>query len=534
MRVDSMKKRVFIIVLDSFGVGELPDAAEWNDEGSNTLGAVRGHEDFFCPTMTKLGLFNIDGVGGGIRKPMGTFAKLSEVSKGKDSTIGHWELGGILSPEPLPTYPEGFPPEIIEEFERQTGRKVLANKPYSGTDVIRDFGREHVKTGALIVYTSADSVFQIAAHEDVVPVEELYRYCEIARKILVGKHGVARVIARPFTGEWPYTRTANRHDFSLEPPKETMNDRLKSAGYDVISVGKIYDLFGGRGFTEFTRTKNNVNGMEVTLEIEERDFCGLCFTNLVDFDMTYGHRNDIAGYAKALSVFDRQLAVFLEKMRPDDLLIVTADHGCDPATPSTDHSREYVPMLLFGKHVREGLNLHTRGSFSDVCATVLAYFGVEKGETAGTSFLQEALSDAAFLPEDAPDDRTLYRLALEAREKAYTPYSHYRVGAALLTAEGRVYTGCNIENAAYTPTVCAERTAFFKAVSEGERRFAKIAIAGGREGEISSFCAPCGVCRQVMAEFCDEDFILVLGGLDEVREYRLSEILPEMFTKKEL
>ena len=302
----------------------------------------------------------------------------------------------------------------------------------------------------------------------------------------------------------------------------------------MISVGKIYDLFGGRGFTEFTRTKSNVNGMEVTLEIEDRDFNGLCFTNLVDFDMTYGHRNDIAGYAKALSVFDRQLAVFLEKMRPDDLLIVTADHGCDPATPSTDHSREYVPMLLYGKHVRQGLNLHTRGCFADVCATVLAYFGVEKGETAGTSFLQEALSAAAFLPEDAPDDRTLYRLALEAREKAYTPYSHYRVGAALLTAEGRVYTGCNIETAAYTPTVCAERTAFFKAVSEGERRFAKIAIAGGREGEISSFCAPCGVCRQVMAEFCDEDFILVLGGLDEVREYRLSEILPEMFTKKEL
>ena len=529
-----MSKRVFIIVLDSFGVGELPDANLWNDEGSNTLGAVRNHENFYCPTMTELGLFNIDGVGGGIAKPRGTFAKLREVSMGKDSTIGHWELGGIISPEPLPTYPDGFPPEVVEEFERLTGRKVLVNKPYSGTDVIRDYGKQQVETGDLIVYTSADSVFQIAAHEDVIPVEELYRICEIARKMLVGKHGVARVIARPFTGEWPYTRTANRHDFSLEPPQETVNDRLKAAGYDVISVGKIYDLFGGRGFTEFTRTKNNVNGMEVTLEIEDRDFNGLCFTNLVDFDMTYGHRNDVAGYAKALTVFDRQLSQFIGKMRPDDLLIITADHGCDPETPSTDHSREYVPMLLYGKHVRQGLNLHTRDCFADVCATVLEYFGVDKGATKGTSFLREALSDAAFLPAEAPDDEKLYQMALEARKKAYTPYSHYQVGAALMTAEGKVYTGCNIENATYTPTICAERTAFFKAVSEGELHFAKIAIAGGREGEVSDFCSPCGVCRQVMAEFCDEDFILVLGGPAGVKEYRLSDILPEMFTKKEL
>ena len=529
-----MKKRVFIIVLDSFGVGELPDAALWNDEGSNTLGAVRNHENFYCPTMTELGLFNIDGVGGGVDRPRGAYAKLKEVSQGKDSTIGHWELGGIVSPEPLPTYPDGFPPEVIEEFERLTGRGVLVNKPYSGTDVIRDYGRQHVETGDLIVYTSADSVFQIAAHEDVVPIDELYRICEIARKMLVGKHGVARVIARPFTGEWPYTRTANRHDFSLEPPADTVNDRLKAAGYDVISVGKIYDLFGGRGFTEFTRTQNNVNGMEVTLDMAERDFNGLCFTNLVDFDMVYGHRNDVAGYAKALTVFDRQLRELIGKMRPDDLLIITADHGCDPSTPSTDHSREYVPMLLYGKHVRQGLNLHTRACFADVCATVLDYFGVEPGKTAGKSFLREALSDAAFLPDDAPDDEGLYRMALEARRKSYAPYSHYQVGAALMTADGRVYTGCNIENATYTPTICAERTAFFKAVSEGERHFAKIAIAGGREGEIADFCAPCGVCRQVMAEFCDKDFILVLGGPAGVGEYRLEEVLPEMFTKNEL
>ena len=529
-----MSKRVFIIVLDSFGVGEAPDAALWNDEGSNTLLAVRHDSHFYCPEMTRIGLFNIDKVGGGIEKPQGTFARLQEISMGKDSTIGHWEIGGVVSPEPLPTYPDGFPPEVIEEFEKQTGRKVLVNKPYSGTDVIRDYGRQHVETGDLIVYTSADSVFQIAAHEDVVPIDELYRICEIARKILVGKHGVARVIARPFTGEWPYTRTANRHDFSLVPPKDTMLDKIKAAGLDSISVGKIYDLFGERGFTEFTRTKNNVNGMEVTMEIADRDFHGLCFTNLVEFDQTYGHRNDVEGYAKALTTFDRQLQEFLPKMRDDDILIITADHGCDPSTPSTDHSREDIPMLMYGKHVRRGLNLGTRVGFSDISATVLEYLGVDQQETAGHSFAKEALTAAAFLPEDAPDDETLYQMALEARKMAYTPYSHYQVGAALMTKEGRVYTGCNVENATYTPTICAERTAFFKAVSEGERKFVKIAIAGGREGEVSDFCSPCGVCRQVMAEFCDEDFILVLGGPKGVKEYRLDEILPEMFTKKEL
>ena len=309
-----MSKRVFIIVLDSMGVGEEPDAALWNDEGSNTLGAIRYHENFYCPTLEDLGLFNIEGVGGGVEAPKAAFARLQEKSMGKDSTIGHWELAGIISPKPQPTYPDGFPDDVIEEFEKRTGRKVLCNKPYSGTDVIRDYGRQHVETGDLIVYTSADSVFQIAAHEDVVPVPELYRICEIAREMLQGEHGVGRVIARPFTGEYPYQRTTNRHDYSLAPPADTMIDLLKKAGYDTISVGKINDLFAGQGISESNRTTGNVNGMEKTLEIADRDFNGLCFVNLVDFDAVYGHRNDVPGYAKAMTVFDRQLRALLPKL----------------------------------------------------------------------------------------------------------------------------------------------------------------------------------------------------------------------------
>ena len=320
-------KRFFIIVLDSCGIGELPDANLWHDEGSNTLGAIRNNPAFNCPNLKKLGLFNIDDVGGGIDNPQGAFARLGELSMGKDTTIGHWEIAGLVSPKALPTYPNGFPKEIIDEFEKRTGRKTLCNKPYSGTEVIKDYGEEHIKTGALIVYTSADSVFQIAAHEEVVPVKELYRYCEIAREILVGDHGVGRVIARPFTGEYPFTRTANRHDFSLVPPKETMLDLLKNSGYETISVGKIYDIFAGKGLSESNRTCSNANGMEVTLELQKRDFNGLCFVNLVDFDMKFGHRNDVEGYAKAMTEFDGYLGEFLENMRDEDALIITADHG---------------------------------------------------------------------------------------------------------------------------------------------------------------------------------------------------------------
>lgn len=386
-----MKKRVFIIVMDSMGIGEAPDAAHFHDEGSNTLGSIRTHSAFDCPNLASLGLFNIEGVGGGVTSPRACYARMTERSMGKDTTIGHWEISGLVSELPLPTYPEGFPDEVIEEFSRLTGRRVLCNRPYSGTDVIRDYGREHVETGKLIVYTSADSVFQIAAHEDVVPLDELYAYCETARRLLVGKHGVGRVIARPFNGEWPYTRTAGRHDFSLEPPKTTMLDIIKGAQLDCISVGKIYDIFAGRGLTESNRIVNNEDGMDKTLAIADRDFCGLCFVNLVDFDMTYGHRNDVAGYAAAMTRFDRRLGELLPKLGDGDYLIITADHGCDPATPSTDHSREYTPMLLFGKGLRTGVDLGTRDTFADISATVLDILGLDKGETAGTSFFSQCV-----------------------------------------------------------------------------------------------------------------------------------------------
>lgn len=382
-------KRVFIIVLDSMGVGEAPDAYKWHDEGSNTLGAIRKSPKFNCPNLKKLGLFNIEGVGGGVDAPLASFARMQEMSMGKDTTIGHWEIAGIISENPLPTYPNGFPDEIIEKFEKQTGRKVLCNKPYSGTDVIRDYGEEHIKTGALIVYTSADSVFQIAAHEDVVPVKELYRYCEIARKILCGKHGVGRVIARPFAGEYPFVRTSNRHDFSLMPPKTTMLDLLKKNGYDTISVGKIYDIFAGDGVSESNRTTGNDNGMQVTKEMQNRDFNGLCFVNLVDFDMKYGHRNDVDGYAAAMTQFDEFLGGFIKDMKDDDALIITADHGCDPSTPSTDHSREYTPMIIYGNGIKSGVDLHTRSSFADISATVLDMFGVKQEDTFGKSFYNE-------------------------------------------------------------------------------------------------------------------------------------------------
>lgn len=384
-----MSKRVFIIVLDSCGCGEMPDSYLWHDEGSNTLGAIRKDEHFDCPNLVNLGIFNIEGVGGGVSDPKGSFARLKETSMGKDTTIGHWEIAGIISPKPLPTYPNGFPEDVIEEFEKRTGRKVLCNKPYSGTEVIKDYGEEHIKTGALIVYTSADSVFQIAAHEDVVPVPELYRYCQIARDMLQGEHCVGRVIARPFTGEWPFTRTSNRHDYSLIPPHTTMLDVLKKHNLATISVGKIYDIFAGKSVSESNRTTSNANGMEVTLDIQKRDFEGLCFVNLVDFDMKYGHRNDIVGYASAMTEFDRYLGEFLKNMRADDMLIITADHGCDPSTPSTDHSREYVPMIVCGVGIKAGVDLGTRSTFADISATVLDYLGVDKEDTAGESFLSK-------------------------------------------------------------------------------------------------------------------------------------------------
>ena len=308
---------------------------------------------------------------------------------GKDTTIGHWEIAGVVSPKPLPTFPDGFPPEIIEKFEQLTGRKVICNKPYSGTQLLLDYGREHVETGALMVYTSADSVFQVAAHEEVVPVEELYRYCEMARELLIGDYAVGRVIARPFIGEYPnYTRTSRRHDFSLKPPRPTMLDAIRDAGLDSIAVGKISDIFAGSGVTEIIRTANNTEGIARTLELLRRDFHGICFVNLVDFDMVYGHRNNAPGYAEALMEFDRALPEICAGLKKEDLLMITADHGCDPSTPSTDHSREYTPLVAWSPSVFPGTNLGTHNTFADIGATVVDFFGLEN-HTDGSSFLPE-------------------------------------------------------------------------------------------------------------------------------------------------
>lgn len=368
-------KRVFLIVADSFGIGSAPDAADFGDAGANTLLSCYKTGLLEIPTLARLGLFNIDGVDCGKKAslPLADHARLEELSRGKDTTIGHWEIAGIVSEKPLPTYPHGFPPEIISAFEKATGRRVLCNKPYSGTQVIADYGEEHMRTGALIVYTSADSVFQIAAHEDVVPIEQLYKYCREARRILTGEHNVGRVIARPFIGTpGNFTRTDKRHDFSVEPPAPTMLDELKAAGLDVIAVGKINDIFCGRGVTEAVRTHNNEDGMDKTIAYAKKDFSGLCFVNLVDFDMLYGHRNDARGYACALSSFDKRLFELLPLLTAEDLLIITADHGCDPGFPGTDHTREYVPYLSYCTH-KTGENLGTLRGFCHVSQAVKSW-----------------------------------------------------------------------------------------------------------------------------------------------------------------
>lgn len=386
-----MGRRVFLIVLDSVGVGAMPDAGLYGDEGSNTVLAASKAKDFSMPNMEALGLFDIDSLRSlkkGDKKPIGAYGKLAERSKGKDTTTGHWEIAGVVSERAMPTFPGGFPAELLWELSERTGRKILCNKPYSGTDVIRDYGKEHMETGALIVYTSADSVLQIAAHESVVPVEELYRYCEIARELCTGPYAVGRIIARPFEGEYPFVRTSRRHDFSLKPPKKTMLNILEESGKDVIAVGKINDIFAGSGITEFTRTSGNAEGIEKTIEIAERDFNGLCFVNLVDFDMLYGHRNNVEGYGAALTAFDRELPRLLTKLKKDDLLFVTADHGCDPQTPSTDHSREYIPLVAAGPMVVPGTDIGVLDTFADIGATVLDWFGIFGG-IEGTSYREK-------------------------------------------------------------------------------------------------------------------------------------------------
>ena len=387
-------KRVFLIVLDSFGIGAMPDSESFGDVGVNTLAACATSAKLHIPNMIAAGLGNIDGVSclPKADAPMGAFARLQEASMGKDTTIGHWEIAGVISPNPLPTYPNGFPQEVLDAFTEATGRGVLCNLPYSGTDVIRDYGQEQIDTGKWIIYTSADSVFQVAANEEHIPLEELYDACHKARQILRGKHGVGRVIARPYVGnaKGGFKRTSNRHDYSLEPPKATMLDAIKEAGLSSIAVGKIHDIFAGYGDTEYVYNKSNANGMEHTSNFAAKDFRGLCFVNLVDFDMVYGHRRDIDGYANALTEFDAWLGGFLPTMGEDDLVMITADHGCDPAyTATTDHTREYVPLLILGKAVKP-VNLGTRGSFADIAATVTELLGVEY-QTTGKSFAKEIL-----------------------------------------------------------------------------------------------------------------------------------------------
>jgi len=385
-------KRIFLIVLDSCGIGAMPDAEQFGDVGVNTLGACAASPRLHIPNLIAAGIGNIDGVDylPKTDAPTGAVARLKEASMGKDTTIGHWEIAGIVSPEPLPTYPEGFPQEVLDAFEAATGRGCLCNLPYSGTDVIRDYGAEQLKTGKWIVYTSADSVFQVAAHEEAIGLETLYDACRKARQILRGRHGVGRVIARPFVGdaETGFRRTSNRHDYSLEPPGKTMLDAIKAAGLQSIAVGKIHDIFAGQGDTEYVYNKSNANGMEHTTRYAAQDFRGLCFVNLVDFDMLYGHRRDVEGYAAALSEFDAWLGQFLPTLGEEDLVMITADHGCDPAyTATTDHTREYVPLVILGKGVRP-VNLGTRQSFADIAATVTELLGVEY-ETPGKSFASE-------------------------------------------------------------------------------------------------------------------------------------------------
>ena len=382
-------KRVILIVLDSVGIGEAPDAAMFKDEGSNTVKSALEGDYTLMPNMASLGLFNIDGMdwAKGIENPLGAFARMKERSMGKDTTIGHWEIAGLVSDSPLPTFPEGFDKELIEELEKQTGRKVLCNKPYSGTKVIVDFGKAHEESGDLIVYTSADSVLQIAAHEDVISVSELYEICEKARKICTGKWGVGRIIARPFVGSYPdYVRTSNRHDYSLKPAKKTVLDYIIASKKTVKAVGKINDIFAGEGISEYVRTSSNDEGVDKTLEYMKDDFDGIIFTNLVDFDMVYGHRNDVQGYKKALMQFDSRLPEIIRAMKDEDVLMITADHGCDPATPSTDHSREYTPFIMYGKDIKKGHNMGTRDTFADIGATIADYLDVQ-GSIDGKSML---------------------------------------------------------------------------------------------------------------------------------------------------
>lgn len=388
-----MINRVITIVLDGFGVGELPDAKEYKDEGSNTLAGIYNNTKLEIPNMQKLGVYNIDGITIGIaqEETLGSFGRAIEQSVGKNSPVGHWEIAGHITKDGFKTYPKAFPEELVQEFITKTGVKgVLCNEVGSGTEILKRFGEEHIQTGYPIIYTSADSVFQIAAHEDVIPVEKLYEICKIARKILDNpKYNVGTVIARPFVGENKdnFTRTYNRKDFESETFGRTMLEVINEAGKDVISIGKIQDLFVGRGITKKIHTEGNADGIEKTIEEIKQNTVGLIYTNLVDFDMLYGHRNNIEGYAKALEYFDSKIPEIIESMKETDILIITSDHGNDPSTPSTDHSREYVPILVYGKEVKENVDLGIRLTYADISATILDILGLKQLE--GTSFKDE-------------------------------------------------------------------------------------------------------------------------------------------------
>lgn len=386
--------RVVLIVLDSVGIGELPDAAEYGDNGSNTVGnIVKVCGTLDIPNLSRLGMGKIDGIDyiAVPQKIEGCYGRMAEVSKGKDTITGHWEIAGLQLEYPFPTYPQGFSEEILEKFQKLTGRGVLANCTASGTEIIKEYGEEHMNTGKLIIYTSADSVFQIAAHEEIVPLEELYRICQIARDMLQGRDMVGRVIARPFIGQsGSFSRTANRRDFAAEPTSDTILDKIKQKGLDVIAVGKIEDIFSKKGITEAEHTKSNMDGVDVTLNYMKKQSKGIIFTNLVDFDMVFGHRNDPQGYKQAIEEFDRRLPEIITEMREDDLLIITADHGCDPTTDSTDHSREYVPILIYGKRIKSNINLGTRKTFSDIASTIADIFDIDN-TFSGLSFKGDIL-----------------------------------------------------------------------------------------------------------------------------------------------
>ncbi|WP_404987607.1 phosphopentomutase [Clostridium culturomicium] len=385
-----MDRKVVLVVLDSVGIGELPDAKQYGDEGSNTLGNIaKNVPGFSIPHLEALGIGNIEGVEDLIQceNPEGIFGRCSELSNGKDTITGHWEMAGVILEQPLKTYPEGFPKEIMDEFEEKIGRKTLGNVVASGTAIIEELGEEHIKTGYPIIYTSADSVFQIAANEDIIPLDELYKMCEIAREMLVGDKMVGRVIARPFKGmkKGEFVRTSNRHDYALEPFNKTVLEYVEEAGMPVAAVGKIKDIFTGKGVTESVSIKNNMDGVDKTLEMMKSHNKGFIFTNLVDFDMKFGHRNDVEGYAKALEEFDDRVPQLKEALGENDVLIITADHGCDPTTESTDHSREYIPVLVYGKNLKENVNLGTRNGFCDIGKTVLDLLNIEN-ELVGNSF----------------------------------------------------------------------------------------------------------------------------------------------------